>query len=83
MKLNGFRGLVAALVTGVRANGLELLYDLPNSTTADERARIWQFPVQIFLPFGWPAQLLNGPELEARLDGWLKAVERRLVSRQD
>jgi hypothetical protein len=61
-------------VTGVRADGLELLYDLPNTTTADERARIWQFPVRVFMPFGGPAQLLNGPELEARLDGWLKAA---------
>jgi hypothetical protein len=61
-------------VTGVRADGLELLYDLPNTTTADERARIWQFPVRVFMPFGGPAQLLNGPELGARLDGWLKAA---------
>jgi hypothetical protein len=61
-------------VTGVRADGLELLYDLPKTTTADERARIWQFPVRVFMPFGGPAQLLNGPELEARLDGWLKAA---------
>jgi hypothetical protein len=61
-------------VTGVRADGLELQYDLPNTTTADERARIWQFPVRVFKPFGGPAHLLNGPELEARLDGWLKAA---------
>jgi hypothetical protein len=61
-------------VTGVRADGLELQYDLPNTTTADERTRIWQFPVRVFKPFGGPAQLLNGPELEARLDGWLKAA---------
>jgi hypothetical protein len=61
-------------VTGVRADGLELQYDLPNTTTADERTKIWQFPVRVFKPFGGPAQLLNGPELEARLDGWLKAA---------
>jgi hypothetical protein len=61
-------------LTGVRADGLELQYDLPNTTTADERTRIWQFPVRVFKPFGGPAQLLNGPELEARLDGWLKAA---------
>ena len=62
-------------VTAVRADGLELQYDLPNTTTADERARIWQFPVRVFKPFGGPAQLLNGAELEARLDGWLKAAK--------
>jgi len=61
-------------VTGVRADGLELQYDLPNTTTAEERIRNWQFPVRVFKPVGGPAQLLNGPELEARLDGWLKAA---------
>ena len=61
-------------VIGLRADGLELQYDLPNSATADERARNWQFPALVFKPFGGPAQLLNGPELEARLDGWLKAA---------
>jgi hypothetical protein len=61
-------------VTGVRADGLELLYDLPKNATADERARIWQFPVRVFMPSGGPAQLLDGPELEARLDGWLEAA---------
>jgi hypothetical protein len=68
------KGRIIEQVTGVRADGLELLYDLPKTTTADERARIWQFPVRVFMPFGGPAQLLNGPELEARLDGWLKAA---------
>jgi hypothetical protein len=61
-------------VTGVRADGLELQYDLPNTTTAEERTRNWQFPVRVFKPVGGPVQLLNGPELEARLDGWLKAA---------
>jgi hypothetical protein len=61
-------------VTGVRVDGLELQYDLPSTTTADERARSWKFPVRVFKPFGGPAQLLNGLELEARLDGWLKAA---------
>jgi hypothetical protein len=61
-------------VTGVRADGLELQYDLPNSTTAEDRGRNWQFPVRIFKPVGGPAQLLNAPELEARLDVWLKAA---------
>lgn len=61
-------------VIGVRVDGLELQYDLPNSATAYERARTWQIPIRVFKPFGGPAQLLNGPELEARLDGWLKAA---------
>jgi hypothetical protein len=61
-------------VIGLRADGLELQYDLPNAATADERARNWQFPARVFKPFAGPAQLLNGPELEARVDGWLKAA---------
>ena len=48
-------------VIGLRADGLELQYDLPDAVTADERARNWQFPARVFKPFGGPAQLLNGP----------------------
>jgi hypothetical protein len=61
-------------VIGLRADGLELQYDLPNAATAAERAGNWQFPARVFKPSAGPAQLLNGPELEARLDGWLKAA---------
>ena len=61
-------------VIGLRADGLELEYDLPKAATADERASNWQFPARVFKPFRGPAQLLNGPELEARVDGWLKAA---------
>jgi hypothetical protein len=61
-------------VIGLRAKGLELEYDLPNSATADDRSRSWQFPAQVFRPFDGPGQLLNGPELEARVDAWLKAA---------
>jgi hypothetical protein len=68
------KDVIIERVIGLRADGLELLYDLPNAATADERARVWQFPARVFKPFGGPAQLLNGPELEARVDGWLKAA---------
>jgi hypothetical protein len=61
-------------VTGVRPDGLELQYDLPNTTTAEQRTQNWQFPVRVFKPVAGPAQLLNAPELEARLDGWLKVA---------
>ncbi len=62
-------------VIGLRADGLELQYDLPNAATADERAGNWQFPARVFKPFSGPAQLLNGPEVEARVDDWLKTAE--------
>jgi hypothetical protein len=65
-------------VIGLRAEGLELQYDLPNAATPDDRAGSWQFPARVFKPFGGPALLLNGPELEARVearvDAWLKAA---------
>ena len=61
-------------VIGLRTDGLELEYDLPSAATADERVSNWQFPARVFKPFGGPAQLLNGPELETRVDGWLKAA---------
>jgi hypothetical protein len=61
-------------VIGLRPDGLELEYDLPKTSTADAKASNWQFPARIFKPFGGPMQLLNGPELEARVDGWLKAA---------
>ena len=61
-------------VIGLRTEGLELQYDLPNAATSDDRARNWQLPARVFKPFGGPAQLLNGAELEARVDAWLKVA---------
>lgn len=59
-------------VVAVRENGLELEYDLPKSATAQDRARTWQFPVRVFKPLHGPLQLLNGPEMDVRVDRWLK-----------
>ncbi|HEY2837112.1 MAG TPA: hypothetical protein VGI89_11135, partial [Rhizomicrobium sp.] len=61
-------------VIGLRADGPELEYDLPKTARADERAGNWQLPARFFKPSGAPAQLLNGPELEARVDDWLKSA---------
>lgn len=61
-------------VIGVRAGGLELEYDLPKKATIEDRARNWQFPARVFRPTSGPLQLLNGPELEARVEDWLKAA---------
>jgi len=60
-------------VIAVREGGVELEFDLPEETTAEDRARTWQFPVRVFKPAQGPLQLLNGPELEARVDRWLAA----------
>jgi hypothetical protein len=59
-------------VVATREGGLELEYDLWKGATAQDRARSWQFPVRVFRPSTGPMQLLNRPELEARLEDWLK-----------
>ncbi|MEZ0308058.1 MAG: hypothetical protein ACAH21_09030 [Ramlibacter sp.] len=61
-------------VIGVRDSGLELEFDLPKDATSKDRVRNWQFPVRVFRPLSGQMQLLNGPELEARLGSWLKAA---------
>jgi len=53
---------------------VELEYDLPSNATSKDRAREWQLPARIFKAADGSRQLLNGAQLEARLDGWLKAA---------
>jgi hypothetical protein len=59
-------------VEAVRPDGVELVFDLPQGTTAEERRQTWQFPARVFEPFEGTAKLLNAPELEQRVDDWLK-----------
>ncbi|MER9968195.1 hypothetical protein [Mesorhizobium sp. M0060] len=66
------RDTLVERVLNVRSDGLELEYDLSKDATAEDRTSNWQFPVRIFRPFSGPTQLLNSPELEERIDGWLK-----------
>ena len=66
------RNRIRERVLGVRENGLELEYDFPQGTKAEDRARDWSLPVRVFKPAHGPLQLLNTPELEARIDAWLK-----------
>jgi hypothetical protein len=60
-------------VVGLRAGGLELEYDLPKAAKTNGKTADWQFPFRVFKPFHGPAQVLNGPELETRVEAWLKA----------
>ena len=66
------RDAVVERVVAVRGDGLELEYDLPASTSADDRHRQWQLPARVFLPSSGPPQLLDRPALESRIDAWLK-----------
>jgi hypothetical protein len=61
-------------VIAVHDAGVELEFDLPEDATAEDRARTWQFPARALRPLHGPLQLLNGSELEARLDRWLEAA---------
>lgn len=59
-------------VIAVEPAGLVLEYDLAGDATAEDRARQWRFPVRVKKPAIGPMELLNGPELDARVDAWLK-----------
>jgi hypothetical protein len=65
---------VVERVVEVRADGVELEYDLSKATPVEIRAATWQFPARVFKPFDGPARLLNGPEIEARVERWLKSA---------
>lgn len=71
---NGHTTIIERVV-GVRADGLELEYDLPADATAEDRSREWQFPARLFRPFHGSPQLLNSAEMETRIDGWLKLAK--------
>ncbi|WP_312166823.1 hypothetical protein [Phenylobacterium sp.] len=60
-------------VVEVRADGLELQYDLPKDATAQERASDWHLPARVFKRVDGATRLSNPAELEARIDGWLKS----------
>ena len=68
------KDILVERVTAVRADGLELEYDLPKAATSDERRDNWRFPARVFRPRDGPLQLLNGPELDSRIDAWLKTA---------
>jgi hypothetical protein len=68
------RDTLVERVVGASQAGLELEYDLPKSTSAQDRARQWQFPARVLKPPSGPLQLLNRPELTARAAAWLKAA---------
>ena len=68
------RDTVLERVITVREDGLELEYDLPKGASAEDRARSWQFPVRVLRSTSGSMKLLNRPELEARVEAWLKTA---------
>lgn len=68
-------GALIERVVALHPDGLELEFDLPPDTTPEERAREWQWPARVLWSENAPPRLLNGAEMEQRLDVWLKAGE--------
>ena len=55
-------------IVAVTPAGVELEYSLPPGSRGSD----WTFPVRVFQPQDGALQLRNRPELEARIDKWLK-----------
>jgi len=68
------RDTIVERVLATSPGGLELEYDLPNGTTADDRARQWQLPARILKPPHGLPQLLDRPVMEGRVKAWLKSA---------
>lgn len=69
------RSALLERVISVRDGGFELEYDLPSDATPGDGAREWLLPARIFKAADGSRRLLNAAQLEARLDGWLKAAK--------
>lgn len=60
-------------VVALHEANVELEFDLPQESSAADRARSWQFPARVLLsPLG-ALQLLNETDLEARVGAWLQS----------
>jgi hypothetical protein len=66
--------IVVERVIAVSDAGEELEFDLPNDPSTDASDRDWKFPARVRRPPTGPLQLLNAPELEQRLNRWLRAA---------
>jgi hypothetical protein len=74
-------GTLTERVIALRDGGSELEFDLPSGTSADDRARAWQYPVRVFRPAKGALQLLNTAEVEKRLRVWLDDMDRSMCGR--
>lgn len=71
------RGRQAVLERVITADesGLEMEFDLTSDATAEDRALVWKFPARILQRSNGALELLNGEELEERVDRWLAAAD--------
>lgn len=69
------RDAILERVIAVSSLGLELEFDLPTDATEEDRARTWKFPARILQSSDGTMRLLNGDDLENRIDRWLTAAD--------
>ncbi len=60
-------------VIAVHEGNVELEFDLPQESSAADRARSWQFPARVLLSPTDALRLLNESDLEARVGAWLQS----------
>lgn len=71
---SGGRYAMLERVIAVSNLGVELEFDLPADATEEDRARTWKFPARIFHSTDGTLRLLNGDDMEKRIDRWLTAA---------
>lgn len=59
-------------VVELREDGIVLEFDLPPETSADYRAREWQYPARVFKTPDGSLELVNSAQLETRVKAWLE-----------
>jgi hypothetical protein len=65
-------GGVVERVVAIGEESVELVYDFPASETAGRRAQDWRLPAHVRRDRDGKLTLLNGPELQGRVDAWLR-----------
>ncbi|WP_394694709.1 hypothetical protein [Hyphobacterium sp.] len=53
-------------------DGILVEYDFHSDATDEERARVWQLPVHVFIDSAGTVSIQNLSELESRVDPWLE-----------
>jgi hypothetical protein len=69
------RGVLVEEVLSLSKDGIELEFDLPESTSEEYRSKEWIYPVRVFRSWDGGFQLTNEADLEARLKAWLERGE--------
>lgn len=63
--------MIVERVVAIRADGIELEYDMSPDSDNDARIREWSLPARVLRRADDSLELLNRDELDGRLDAWL------------